>query len=177
MQKTLVESTLAEIAKLGGCRFVSLTYRAKESGEVARHNLTLGLNAGNLYRKSKQILDKLPAESEAAKQAKKELSDSLSESLSKGIGNNSNYTLQGVRQNLFKGIWFHAETGELFLNGFSRNKIVLKQGIYKTVKSSEKTLAKNELRRHLPINRLRTFKIDCNNLNSIRVNGKELVLE
>lgn len=170
-----VQKVIAELAQTNGCKFASVTYTAKDSGELARHSILLNVSTAKLYEKSLRILRaKLHYLKGLDLQAAQELIASLSESLQKGIGQNDNYTLKDVRKDIFKGVWVSSETGNLFLQGFSRGKVVLREGVYKSVNSKPLTIAKNKLRKCLPISRIRTFKLDSANLERVKVNGQTL---
>ena len=155
-------------------RFASLTYTAKGTGETARHTLRLGASVENAYRKDIKTLEKARRTlSGIAGIACDELISSLEESLEKGVGNNSAYTCKDVYVNIAKGIKVHKETGEVHLTGFSRSKVTLKEGTYKEVKSAEKTIEKNKLKKLLLSGKFRQFVLT--NIESAKLNGKELI--
>ena len=169
-----------------GARFASLTYTAKGTGEVARHTVCLGVSVERAYRrdlamltaKRKSLLDSLEATEGLAKifvtlEACDELIASLEESLEKGIGNNSAYTCAGVYESICRGVKFHKETGELYVTGFTIGKEVIKKGEHKVVKSSEKTIAKNALRRGMKSGKFRQFALPV--VASARAEGTKLV--
>ncbi len=167
---SVIRSTYAK-----GARFASILYTAKGSGEIARHVVCLGVSVERAYRRDIAILTaKRPALVGVALQACDELIASLRESLTVGIGNNSAYTCKDVYLNLATGIKAHAESGELYVTGFTVGKTVLSAGIHKVVKSSPKTLAKNALRKGLKSGKFRQFALDAATV--IRADGKVLVL-
>jgi len=158
-----------------GARFVSLVYRAKGTGELARHTLLMGANYGAAYRADlAHYRRKLEHLQGVALFACAELCDSLRESLTVGIGNNSANTRQGIFDVIVPGVKIHRETGMLYVNGFSISKQVIEPGIYKKVNSSEKTLAKNALRKEGKLGKFREFVMDCANIVSVKGNGKTL---
>jgi hypothetical protein len=172
-----IQKVIAEMAVSAnkGPRFASIKYTSKESGEIAVHSLTLGLNVENLYKKSLRILNgKLPYLQGVSQIAATELIASIKESLSKGIGNNSDYTLKDTMIPVFRGLKVHAQTHELYVCGFSRGKTIIQEGNYKIVKSSDKTIEKNKLRKLLPIGHLRTFSLKPEAFETLKVNGKVL---
>lgn len=167
---------IAELVKTGSCRFASFTYTAKGTGETARHNLLLNVSTEGIYEKSLRILRaKKPFLSGVALEACEELIASLVESLKKGIGNNSAYTLKDTLVPVANGIKLNTNDGSLLVTAFSRGKVVLKAGEYKQVKSSAKTLAKKQLEKTLPKSRIRTFCLSAEQLETAKLNGKELV--
>lgn len=170
-----VKSLIVEIKSLAqvGARFASLTYTAKGTGEVAKHRLILGVNLARAYRRDLVILKgELPKLSGIPRQSCEELIASLEESLRVGIGNNSKYTCREVYETISKGLKLHLENGELHVYGFSNGKTVLTPGATKTVKSSEKTIAKNALRKKMKSGKFRQFALS--EVEGVNVNGKTI---
>lgn len=169
-------SLLAPLASLSnvGARFASFTYASKGSGEVARHVVALGVNVERAYRRDLAVLQgKRNTLSGVELQACDELIASLQNSLEKGIGNNDAYTCADTYTPVCKGVKVHKENGELHVFGFSMGKTVLEAGEHKKVKSSEKTIAKNKLRKGLKSGKFRQFAFG--NVASARIEGKTLV--
>ena len=157
-----------------GTRFASLTYEAKGSGEIARHTIRLGASVEAAYKKDLATLKaKLPALKGIEAIACGEMIASLAESIGKGAGNNSAYTNADTYSHIAKGIKVHKETGEVHLTGFSRQKAVIVEGFHKKVNSSEKTLAKNKLRKGLLSGKFRQFVLP--NVDSARIEKEELI--
>lgn len=151
-------------------RFASITYKAKGTGELARHRLLLGVRLERAYKRDLAVMRRhLPRTTGIETMACQEIIDSLSESLAVGIGNNSGYTQKGKWENLMPGLRQDVATGAIQVYGFSRGKTVIEPGIYKTVKSSELTIAKNALRKRLKINRFRPFCFEA--IQTLRANG------
>lgn len=173
-------STVVEDTKKVGTRFAGITYTTKE-GKTSRYNLLLGIKLESLYKSDLRYLTTLRSNLDGVKAvACDELINSITESLNVGIGNNSGYTLKGYYEPITSNgeVKLHKdeETGETFLyiRGYVVKETVMVPGVYKTVKSSEKTLAKKEIEKNMKRGKLRTFKINVNNLQSIRVNGMRL---
>jgi hypothetical protein len=163
---------IADTARTGA-RFASLTYTAKGTGEKARHTVALGVSVENAYKRDLAILRAMrPTLQGVAVQACDELIASLTESLTVGIGNNSAYTCADTYAPIARGIKVHKETGELHVFGFGLQKTVIEKGTYKTVRSSEKTIAKNEIRKRLKSGRFRQFVLS--EVSGAVMNGKTL---
>lgn len=64
-----------------------------------------------------------------------------------------------------------------YIKGYSVGKEVLQEGTYKKVKSSDKTLAKNKLRKTLKNSRVREFIITPANFLMARHDGKAIVVD
>lgn len=169
-----IAKTISQLAKTQKARFVSLTYRAKKSGELARHTLLLGAS----YEKAKQRdLQRLLILSSRLDGIKKIACEELIESMRKPAGENDAYTCAGVYEETdIRGLKVHKETGVLHLMGYSIKKEVLEKGEYPNVKSNEKTIAKNELK-NLPkmrTGKIRQFSLSLENIKSITTNGKTI---
>jgi hypothetical protein len=162
-----------------GTRFVGLTY-TNENGETSRYNLIMGANLESLYKSDLRTLEALrPSLTGIKAVACDEIIASIRNSLAKGIGNNDAYTLKGYYTPVTKNgeVKLHqAETGEkfLYIRGYIRQKTTLVKGTYKSVNSSEKTLAKKEIEKSLRRGKIRTFKINVNALHSVRMNGMSM---
>jgi hypothetical protein len=172
-------ATVRETFKKGG-RFIGIVY-TNENGETARHNLLTGVNLTSLYKSDlRTLLTLRPTLTGIDAVACDELIVSVRNSLDKGIGNNDNYTLKGyyepVTEN--KEVSLHTENGvtHLYLRGYVIKKTVIKEGEYKVVKSSEKTLAKKKIEKTLKRSKIRTFKINLASLKSVRLNGMTVEL-
>lgn len=167
-------SLIKEVVANKSPRFVSLTYAAKGTGEVARHTIRIGASVENAYKADIRSLEKVrPSLAGVALLACDELLASFRESITKGVGNNSAYTCKDVYVSIAKGIKVHKETGEVHLTGFGRSKVTLKEGTYKTVNSAEKTIAKKKLQKNLLSGKFRQFVLP--NIASAKMNGLELI--
>jgi hypothetical protein len=161
--------------------FASFTYTTKESAETARFTVILHSNVNTLYQKDIDALEAMLKTDLGVilHSAACELLASRQKSLEVGIGNNPAYTCRDVYTHFaqFPGVKLHNETGELHITGLVYAKTVITPGTYKHVNSSEKTLAKNTIRRNLPSGRFRQFAINPANLLSVRINGETLELD
>lgn len=150
--------------------FATLTYRAKETGELAKHKLRLGSSFQAMYEKDAHLLaELLPTYLVGSFEYKAcaELLDSIDESLIAGIGNNSRYTLRGkfFESAAFPGIKIKLPgDGEghelgLYITAVSDGKTVIEPGVYKRVNHRPLTVAKNEIRKMLRTSHIRTFHL------------------
>lgn len=180
---------IKELGRYQGARFISLLYKAKGTGELARHTLLLGVNLGKAYKRDLAFyrgklawLTRGMAQDDARRlspqvQACQELVDSFKESLTKGIGNNSRYTCKGVYLNTaLPSVKVHIDKGELHLTGFTRGKVILEAGTYPTVKSSPKTIAKDLLRKGARTGYFRQYVLNPDNLQKVALNGNVLTI-
>lgn len=204
---------VAAVANVQGVRFAGLTYRSKESGELARHTLILGASYENTVKQSIDLLTMRPdisadmtetrrlqslvalhesgtKERKAAnavlkafqeaigadRAAASELCISLSDTLIAGAtgGQNAAYTKAGLYEPICEGIKASRADGTLELWGLAHAKRVIEQGVYKVVNSSDKTLAKEAIRKGLPVGKFRTFALDEGAIESLRISGAEI---
>lgn len=187
MSNELVGKVIAKLSALSGAQFASFTYRAKESGELARHTVILNFSMRTLYEKDVQRVEEIIAtETDPLKlQAANEILSSLAVSLQGGIGNNPAYThseeARGEGNQTYvlipslPGVMVHRETGEVYVKGLSERKVVLEPGTYKEVKSKPLTIAKNAVRKELRSGKVRQYSLG--QLVEARINGETLELE
>ena len=93
--------------------------------------------------------------------------------MDKGIGNNSAYTCADTYGSICRGVKYHKGTGEIYITGFTIGKEIITKGEHKVVKSSEKTIAKNALRRGMKSGKFRQFALPV--VASARAEGAKLV--
>jgi hypothetical protein len=156
-------------------RFVSLTYRAKGTGELARHTINLNVNRNNALRRDVAVLtSKLPTLTGIEALAAQELIDSMNKSLN---GTQDQYTKAGYYAAQGNGNVQVSVKAVAYVRGYSIRKTVLEAGTYKAVKSVEKTIAKNKLRKLLKNTRCREFLITPENFLVARHNGKSIEID
>jgi hypothetical protein len=123
----------------------------------------VGVTLEGLYRSDLVRLEQAKSqETEAIDlEAIEALMGSIRKSLEVGIGNNPDYTKQDVYEHVAPGFKMHRETGEVYVFGILTNKEVLEVKKERPVrKSSEKTLAKDRMRRkHTLSGKFREFKV------------------
>ena len=174
-----VQDFAALVALLDGnkaCRFISLLYRAKESGELARHTILLNVNRSRCLKVDlANLTAKRPGLSGVMAQACDELIASITETLT--TGGNSQYTKRGYYTAEGNGNIQTADTGVCYIRGYTTGKEVIEKGTYKTVKSAPKTIAKNTLRKTLKNTRCREFRISVENFLMARHDGKSIFID
>lgn len=180
-------ATLSNGTAETGPRFCSLTY-TNQNGEKARHTIHFGHKIENLYKDDLlavelMLADKVNPLTGIDLQAATEIHNSIQESLTVGIGNNSKYTLKGyysgVSDNSEIKLHKDEDSGETFLyiRGYVHTKTVLVEGVYPKVNSRPLTIAKNKIEKTLKRGKIRTFKINVNQLHMVKVNGLALEIE
>jgi hypothetical protein len=173
-----IVETLRKSAK--GAKFVSLTYTAKGSGEVAKHVIIHGASMEKLYTRDVAVLERAVRlldriGSGDALTAARAMLASKRESLAVGIGKNSAYTAADVYEQIAPGIKVHRETGDVHVMGLAHAKTVIVPGEYREVKSRNGvTAAKKRITKLLPSDRVRQFAVP--NVSRVAANGDVLEL-
>ena len=154
-----------------GCRFVSFTYRSKESGEIARHTILVGFGYHALVKKSvEELAAILPTLTGDRLLAGNSIMTSLQNTLAAHkIGQqNAAYTKAGQYIPVRNGININLNDDSLQCFGLSVNKVVIEPGTYKTVNSRPMTILKDEIRKMLSVSKFREFSLD----NGVILSGK-----
>jgi hypothetical protein len=174
-----VQDFAALVALLDGnksARFVSLLYRSKESGELARHTILLNVNRSNCLARDLAVLAvKLPKLTGIARQACEELIASITQTLT--TGQNSQYTKAGYYEKQGNGNLQVSVKDVAYVRGYTIGKQVIEAGTYPTVNSSQKTIAKNKLRKLLKNTRCRDFRITPENFLVARAEGQAIIID
>jgi hypothetical protein len=178
MNETLIELKTKLQSLSGQTRFASITYTAKESGETARHTILLNSDYLKQVEASKLEVElRLPTLTDATEiQAANELIASFQNTIDNAALGKSNdsYTKSGVYLPVGDGLKLNLNDGTLELSGISIQKTVLVEGVHKKVNSKPLTIAKNKIRRELPVGKFRTFALDKGAVELVKVNGETL---
>jgi len=153
-------------SSLTGVSFFSVKNYENSNGEVSNQLINVGIN----YEKSKQqdieflrnldvtTLQGVKSNVVDLEKAKTELILAFEKpNENRSNGQKDAYTT------IFSGVKVHNETGVLYLYGYRVNKTVLVEGVYKEVKSSALTIAKNELRKLLKTGKFTQFAVEVGN--------------
>lgn len=160
-------------------QFVSFLYTSKTDGSTARYTLILGASYLNLLERSKLELEL--SMSTIAPELRKAADDVL-ESINKSIAahkagtQSDDYTKKGQYTQIEGGLNINTDnTFQMF--GLLHSKVVLVPGTPKKTKSSPHTIAKNIIRKMLPISKFREFALDLGHIRTVRMDGQTLVIE
>jgi hypothetical protein len=174
---------IRELSAVKGARFASFTYESKETGEVSRYLLLLGVDLYRLYESDRLTLaEMLPSLDGLHRDAADALLRSIDESLAKGLGNNAAYTHGPQQGDTYlpvpgvPGMKLNKNDGTLHLSGLLQSKTVIVEGTpRKPVASKPLTLAKREIERTLRRGKIRQFALP--NVHRAKLNGTVLELE
>jgi hypothetical protein len=176
------EQFVAELAKLRtSSTFLTLKGYRAESGEIADYNIVFHMSYKNALLRSLAVLESIVPSDALEAQAKKELTESFMTSLDKIETTPIEEIDDAYRRftdsdgQYIKGVKLHEETNTLHLYGLVVQKKVLMPGVYKKVNSKPLTIAKDKLRRQLPVSKFRQFKITPDQVDSVSVENLSLL--
>jgi hypothetical protein len=162
-----------------GASFVGVTYRAKESGELSRYTLAVGVQYLNLVKKSlaeaRAVTPTDNAKASLDRKAKADVLRSLRNTLenAKHGEQNDAYTKKGMYAEVASGVNVF-DDGTFELKGIVVSRKVLEVGVHKQVKSRPLTIAKDAIRKQLSLSKWRTLCLDSGALDSLRAGHKEI---
>ena len=176
------------MSNLSGAKFINLNgYKSETSGEIANHNILTNIIVMNAKKKDLITLQGADVKVISDKASKQIAIDIFSQALSEMVisaekntsANIEDRTAQSQAQTdaylpITNSLKIHKETGKLHIFGFANQKKVLVKGEYKTVNSSDKTLAKQQITKVLKLRsgKFRTFIVE--NIESVTLEGKTL---
>lgn len=181
-------------------QFVSFDYRTKikcnakgvqvDGGELSRYTMILGASYLRLLEQSLLALRlftnrELMAIAEKSKDlmvihfifdARNAVIASLEKSIEahKAGLQNPDYTKAGQYQQIAGGLNLNLNDNSLQLFGLVQSKVTLEKGMHKVVNSAPLTIAKNLIRKELPIGKFREFALDLDTVSGARINGSTL---
>lgn len=177
-----MNALLDQLSQVRGAKFASFLYRSKETGELARYVVNLGVNMVRLYQADRDTLaELLPSLQGLEAEAATALLASINESLDKGLGNNSAYTHGPEQGDTYvsidgaPGVKLNTNDNVLHVVGLLHRKEVIEAGVHKEVKSRPLTLAKRAIEReHLRRSKVRQFRFP--DISVAKLNGEVLEL-
>lgn len=168
---------------LNGASFIAINGYCNSANEIANHVVNANCSTENAKVKDNTILHSLVAENIAKdgnfslEITKLALSEMIIAS-DKNIGEYENRTNQSKGQDnayvyIGKSIRMHIETEIVHIFAQKISKVVLIKGEYKSVKSSDKTLCKNYIKKTY-LTKYSDFKLG--NIDSIKISGEVIEL-
>lgn len=89
-------------------------------------------------------------------------------------GTQTAYTKEGQYITVANGVKLNTNDNTLELCGLEQSKVVITPGNYPKVNSKPKTIAKNAIRKTLPIGKYKTLCLDAGLFQSAKLNGETL---
>jgi hypothetical protein len=182
-----VAQIIAKFATLKGAQFIGIReYQSKTTGEVSNYVINANFSYGNAVNKDITTLSSATESDfldlakqtgfniDLIKQAHENVLNSLLKNKDTETQSNQSKAQQDTYYPVTNSIKMHLETRQLYIYALSVNKLVLKKGEYKTVKSKDLTLAQNAVKKHfdLTTNKYRQFIVDADRLACVKM-GKE----
>lgn len=150
----------------------------KGNGEVANYTLNLGVKYENakeadsvflLDTENRKQID-FGSVAHASVEAWNEMLESRLAPTKKTVNQSNGQS--DAYATLCPNVRLHIEEQRIFIYGFVVSKDVVKEGSYKKVNSSAKTIAKRKIEKHLKATQFRQFAFD--KLASVKVKGSEI---
>lgn len=183
-----MKNLFKKFESLNGASFIGINnYLAKTSGELANHRVNVGISVENakktdLMRLKACTIDDLQMISKASnidisicEVALAEMVTSAEKNLAKEIENRS--AQSQAQTNAYipltknGSVKFHIESMAVHVFGMAIDKTILVKGEYKVVKSRDKTIAKNAIKKHLDLraDKFRTYILT--NADAVKIKG------
>lgn len=182
---------LDKFNSLNGAKIIAINnYLSEKSGELANHRINVNISVQEAKRKDfeslKSITDKdLQDISKVCNIAIEVLKVSLSEMLLSAEKNLSeklsDRTVQSQAQtcayvDLAPGVKLHPETLAIHIFGMAIDKTVLIKGTYEVVNSSDKTLGKKAITKHLDLRAGKFRNFILANADNLKVSGSTILI-
>jgi hypothetical protein len=176
---------------LKGVSFISINgYKSITTGEIANHVINVNLSVKNAKETDlerlkncndndiKQISFNSNIAIDICKIALEEMLTSAEKNLSENKEERSNQSKAQTDSYFFltPAIRLHKETMQVHVFGQAISKKVIVPGEYKKVNSNDKTLAKNAIKKHLDLRADKFRDFVLGNVDSIKINGDNLIL-
>lgn len=173
-----INPLVSELEGMQGAKFISFTYTAKKTGEVARYTLAMGVNYAKVCEADILELElRLKDATGIEAIVLQGQIDSLKESIAaKNEGREHEaYTKAGVYRQVCPGVKLNINDGSLELCGFQHAKAVITPGVYKAVKHrSQETALKAEVRKSLKVGKFKTLCLDPGHAHTVKLNGETI---
>lgn len=188
-----MKNLIKKFESLKGASFISVNnYESSSTGEIANHVINVNISVKTAKETD---LARLKACTETdlkdvvfagnkqfdlatAKLALSEMIAAGEKNLSANIEDRSNQSIAQSDAYIFltPAIRLHKDTLQVHIFGQAISKTVLIKGIYKTVNSAPKTIAKNFIKKHLDLRSDKFRDFILGNIDTIRINGETLEL-
>lgn len=176
------QAFVSELSKLRtSSTLLSIRGYRNEQGEISDQQIVFHMSYRNALQKSIDKLEAMTMSNELEQQAKDDLLISFRTSLEKNEEESIEERVDAYKHfynddgSSIRGIKLHIKSETLHIYGSVINKRIIMPTTYKKVNSRPLTVAKAKLRSLMPIGRFRQFKITPFQVDSIRVEGMELL--
>jgi hypothetical protein len=148
-----------------GVSFVAINKYTNSSNEVSNNLINVGASYQNAKNSDIEFLENINFSEYEFKSELSVLETAKAELIASFIKPNENRSNGQIEAytTICSGIKVHNETGVLYVYGYRKSKVVLQTGEYKSVNSSAKTIAKNELRKLLKTGKFTQYALEIGN--------------
>lgn len=162
-----------EMFKNTTTRIFTFVYKNKQN-EVSRHYCMTNFSMTKMYQRDIQTLKDYVSQNELEEVCKQELISSMTESLETNFRNSQNTRLDSYI-NISNNVRL-LQDNSLSVLCYVIKKQVIEKVEYKKVNSSEKTIVKNKLRKMLRTSKIREFKFDLSQIQSLSIQNKKYLV-
>lgn len=145
--------TMVKLTEAKGTHFVGVRKYRNQQGELSNQTILVGFSYANAKETDLKTLKAAdPVAVAEAVGYPVDLVQVVFAELEKSLVSPEKARSEGqtnAYETVSNGVRRHVETGDLYLTGLRVTKKVLEKGEYKTVNSSDKTLCKNKVKKHL----------------------------
>lgn len=185
-------SIFNEFEKLNGSKFIKFnSYQSKTTGEIANFIINVNVNEHNMkvndLEKLKSLTDSdLLTISESknialdiVKLGFNELVLAAEKNLSENQKDRSNASIAQTEAyvHITKGVKLNKETMKLYVCGLELRKEVVVKGTYKSVNSSDKTIAKKQIQKVANLSCLKYRNYIFENADQLKISGRIIDLK
>ena len=180
MENGIYKQLIETLMNYKGIGFISLQYRNKE-GELSKRLINLGARIENAKNDDLKTITNGIHHIISDKYTKSDFDNALMEikqsliipNKTRSNGQKNAYITLNKENGSVK---YNINTKEVYLFGKSEKKEIIEKGQYKIVKSSPKTLAKNDIKKHLKTAKFRTFILK-NVCGTVKINKQIIVVD
>jgi hypothetical protein len=185
-----MKNLIDKFENLKGCKFIAVNGYKNSAGEIANHNVNVNINVYNVKvsdfeslsacdeAKLISIADSTKISLDICKTALNEMLLSAEKNLS---ANFDEHTAQSKGQTdayikITNAIRLHKETLAIHIFGMRIAKKIIVEGTYKTVKSSDKTLAKKAITKALDLRAGKFRDYILLEAEAVKISGDEIFI-
>jgi len=184
----VVKSIVAKFKELNGASFVGINqYLSSTTNEISNYVIVANFSYNNAKLKDlatlknisdsdiQKCINKTGMTVDLIKQAITKLIAGFEKNNDKDTQTEQSKAQQLAYVNICDSIRLHIESRKLFIYGLVVSKVILQKGEYKTVNSSDLTLAQNAVKKYFNLStaKFRQFNIDPEQLTEVALSGEK----
>ena len=186
IDNNFVETLLNKVEKISGTSFIAINNYVNSVGEISNRVININIDIKMAKLRNLNKLENFTSEQltifattigidfETCLKAYNELLVSLRKNTSENFEDHTNQSKgqSDAYINITPCLSFNVNTKEYYISGQSISKEVLNPNdvVYPIVKSSDKTIAKRKIEKHLKFTQIKKYKVT--NLDSVKIMGE-----